>query len=146
MRLIQKWLSAGVQEDGKRIRSEVGTVQGGSISPLLANVYLHYVFDLWAQAWRNRIHAKHIDFVLCDPGNLQPILCIELDDPSHNRPDRIERDPQGIDRLRRRLHRHEEDRQHGPVGIAFDRDNGILYIIERRADEDKSLVHVFALR
>ena len=42
--------------------------------------------------WLNKILAKHIDFVLCDPGNLQPILCIELDDPSHNRPDRIERD------------------------------------------------------
>jgi group II intron reverse transcriptase/maturase len=54
VRLIQKWLSAGVLEDGKRIRSEVGTVQGGSISPLLANVYLHYVFDLWVQRWRNK--------------------------------------------------------------------------------------------
>ena len=47
VRLIQKWLRAGVLEDGKRTRSEVGTVQGGSISPLLANIYLHYVFDLW---------------------------------------------------------------------------------------------------
>lgn len=54
MRLIQKWLKAGVLEDGKRIRSEVGTVQGGSISPLLANVYLHYVFDLWVQQWRRK--------------------------------------------------------------------------------------------
>jgi RNA-directed DNA polymerase len=42
VRLIQKWLNAGVLEDGKRTRSEVGTVQGGSISPLLANLYLHY--------------------------------------------------------------------------------------------------------
>lgn len=42
--------------------------------------------------WLNKILAKHIDFVLCDPGSLQPIVCIELDDPSHNRPDRIERD------------------------------------------------------
>ncbi len=42
--------------------------------------------------WLNKILAKHIDFVLCDPGSLQPICCIELDDPSHNRPDRIERD------------------------------------------------------
>src|SRR2546425_5687330 len=42
VRLIQKWLAAGVLEDGKRTRSEVGTVQGGSISPLLANLYLHY--------------------------------------------------------------------------------------------------------
>lgn len=52
VRLIEKWLNAGVLEDGKRTRSEVGTVQGGSISPLLANIYLHYVFDLWAQRWR----------------------------------------------------------------------------------------------
>jgi RNA-directed DNA polymerase len=52
VRLIQKWLNAGVLEDGKRIRSEVGTVQGGSVSPLLANVYLHYVFDLWVKWWR----------------------------------------------------------------------------------------------
>jgi RNA-directed DNA polymerase len=54
VRLIQKWLSAGVLEDGKRTRSEVGTVQGGSISPLLANLYLHYVFDLWVQRWRQK--------------------------------------------------------------------------------------------
>jgi group II intron reverse transcriptase/maturase len=52
VRLIQKWLKAGVLEEGKRMRSEVGTVQGGSISPLLANIYLHYVFDLWVQQWR----------------------------------------------------------------------------------------------
>lgn len=42
--------------------------------------------------WLNKILAKHIDFVLCDPGSLVPVVCIELDDPSHNRPDRIERD------------------------------------------------------
>ncbi|MGH9364721.1 MAG: group II intron reverse transcriptase/maturase [Thermoanaerobaculia bacterium] len=52
VRLIQKWLNAGVLEEGTRTRSEVGTVQGGSISPLLANLYLHYVFDLWVQRWR----------------------------------------------------------------------------------------------
>jgi RNA-directed DNA polymerase len=52
VRLIQKWLNAGVLADGERTCSEVGTVQGGSISPLLANVYLHYVFDLWVQRWR----------------------------------------------------------------------------------------------
>jgi RNA-directed DNA polymerase len=51
-RLIQKWLNAGVLQDGERTCSEVGTVQGGSISPLLANIYLHYVFDLWVQRWR----------------------------------------------------------------------------------------------
>jgi RNA-directed DNA polymerase len=54
IRLIQKWLSAGVLEDGRRIRSEVGTVQGGSVSPLLANIYLHYVFDLWVRRWRKK--------------------------------------------------------------------------------------------
>jgi hypothetical protein len=52
--LIQKWLRAGVLEDGKRIVSDVGAVQGGSISPLLANIYLHYVFDLWVQRWRRK--------------------------------------------------------------------------------------------
>ena len=54
VRLIQKWLSAGVLEDGRRTRSEQGTVQGGSISPLLANVYLHYVLDLWVRQWRKK--------------------------------------------------------------------------------------------
>jgi hypothetical protein len=42
--------------------------------------------------WLNKILSKHIDFVLCDPGSLEPVVCIELDDASHNRPDRIERD------------------------------------------------------
>src|SRR6267378_5071015 len=54
VRLIQKWLNAGVLEDGKQIRVGEGTPQGGSASPLLANVYLHYVFDLWIQAWRRK--------------------------------------------------------------------------------------------
>ncbi len=52
VRLIQKWLNAGVLEDGTRTWSEEGTPQGGSVSPLLANVYLHYAFDLWARRWR----------------------------------------------------------------------------------------------
>jgi group II intron reverse transcriptase/maturase len=54
VRLIQKWLNAGVLEDGKRTRVEEGTPQGGSASPLLANIYLHYGFDLWVQAWRRK--------------------------------------------------------------------------------------------
>jgi len=54
VRLIQKWLNAGVLEEGKRMCSEQGTVQGNSISPLLANVYLHYVFDLWVQERRTQ--------------------------------------------------------------------------------------------
>lgn len=54
IRLILKWLKAGVLEDGLRTTSEIGTVQGGSISPLLANIYLHYVFDLWIRKWRKK--------------------------------------------------------------------------------------------
>jgi group II intron reverse transcriptase/maturase len=54
LRLIQKWLKAGVLEDGVVSVSETGTGQGAVISPLLANIYLHYVFDLWAEQWRGR--------------------------------------------------------------------------------------------
>ena len=54
VRLIQKWLKAGVLEDGNHIPSEVGSPQGASFSPLAANIYLHYVFDLWAHRWRQR--------------------------------------------------------------------------------------------
>ena len=54
LRLIQKWLKAGVLEDGVLTVSDRGTGQGSVISPLLANVYLHYVFDLWAERWRHR--------------------------------------------------------------------------------------------
>jgi len=57
VRHIQKWLKAGVLEDGTRTQSEEGVPQGGSISPLLANIYLHYVFDLWADRWRQK-HAR----------------------------------------------------------------------------------------
>jgi RNA-directed DNA polymerase len=52
VRLIRKWLNAGVLEAGQWTCSEEGTPQGGSASPLLANIYLHYVFDLWVQHWR----------------------------------------------------------------------------------------------
>lgn len=54
LRLIKKWLHAGVLEEGRIEQSELGTVQGGSISPLLANIYLHYAFDLWVKQWRGR--------------------------------------------------------------------------------------------
>ena len=54
LRLIQKWLSAGVIEDGVWSQTTRGTAQGASASPMLANVYLHYVFDLWAHRWRRR--------------------------------------------------------------------------------------------
>jgi RNA-directed DNA polymerase len=52
LRLIRKWLTAGVVENGKKVDVTVGTPQGAVISPLLANIYLHYVFDLWVQRWR----------------------------------------------------------------------------------------------
>jgi RNA-directed DNA polymerase len=54
IRLIHKWLKAGVLEDGTITVSEQGTGQGAVISPLLANIYLHYVLDLWAERWRRR--------------------------------------------------------------------------------------------
>ena len=54
VRLIQKWLSAGVLQDGKWTMSEEGAPQGATISPLLSNLYLHYVLDLWVQQWRSR--------------------------------------------------------------------------------------------
>jgi RNA-directed DNA polymerase len=57
VRLIRKWLNAGVLEDGKHIQSEVGSPQGASFSPLAANIYLFYVFDLWSHQWRQR-HAQ----------------------------------------------------------------------------------------
>src|SRR5271157_135202 len=57
LRLVDKWLAAGVIEDGTWTESEKGSPQGASVSPLLANVYLHYVLDLWADWWRKR-HAR----------------------------------------------------------------------------------------
>ena len=57
LRLIDKWLAAGVIEDGKWSETTEGSPQGASVSPLLANVYLHYVFDRWVRQWRKR-HAR----------------------------------------------------------------------------------------
>lgn len=54
IRLIQKWLKAGVMEERSLTYAEEGTPQGGSISPLIANIYLHYVLDLWTQQWRQK--------------------------------------------------------------------------------------------
>src|SRR5215472_3601128 len=54
LRLIQKWLKAGVMEEGEWRDTEMGTPQGSVASPLLANIYLHYVFDLWVDAWRRK--------------------------------------------------------------------------------------------
>ena len=55
LRLIQKWLRAGMSEEGQWSETTVGVPQGAVVSPLLANVYLHYVFDLWVDAWRKRV-------------------------------------------------------------------------------------------
>src|SRR6201997_1918278 len=52
IRLITKWLKAGVLEDGRLVVTEEGTPQGAVISPLLANIYIHYVYDLWTHRWR----------------------------------------------------------------------------------------------
>jgi retron-type reverse transcriptase len=63
LRLIRKWLRAGVSEDGSWSKTTRGTPQGSVISPLLANVYLHYVFDLWAQNWRTKSATGEMIFV-----------------------------------------------------------------------------------
>ena len=63
LRLIRKWLKAGVSEDGQWSRTTVGTPQGSVISPLLANVFLHYVFDLWANQWRKRYARESVIMV-----------------------------------------------------------------------------------
>lgn len=63
IRLISKWLKAGVMEDGEVMPTEAGTPQGAVISPLLANIYLHYVFDLWADKWRHRKAWGNVIFV-----------------------------------------------------------------------------------
>ncbi len=72
LRLIKKFLTAGVSEEGKWYRTEVGTAQGAVISPLLANIYLHYVLDLWVHAWRQHKARGEVyiiryadDFVVC---------------------------------------------------------------------------------
>lgn len=67
LRIIQKWLRAGIIENGEWSESDEGTPQGATASPLLANVYLHYAFDLWAERWRRR--ETHGDVVIvryCD--------------------------------------------------------------------------------
>ncbi len=69
IRLIRKWLNAGIIEDTIWSDSGFGTPQGAALSPLLANVFLHYVFDLWIRQWRQR-HAQGNCFVV----RLQTIL------------------------------------------------------------------------
>lgn len=75
LRLIRKWLQAGILEEGERRETTVGAPQGSVISPLLSNVYLHYVFDLWIAWWRK--HRCRGDVVVvryaddCAPGNVR---------------------------------------------------------------------------
>ena len=63
LHLIQRWLKAGILEDGVVTVSEKGTGQGSVISPLLANLFLHYAFDLWAERWRRR--EATFDMIMC---------------------------------------------------------------------------------
>ncbi|MFT7670897.1 MAG: RNA-directed DNA polymerase, partial [Planctomycetota bacterium] len=72
LRHIKKWLNAGVLEDGKKTKAVSGTPQGGSISPLLANIYLHYALDLWVKEWRTTTAQGEVyivryvdDFAVC---------------------------------------------------------------------------------
>jgi group II intron reverse transcriptase/maturase len=71
LRLIRKWLKAGVIENGKRVATEIGTPQGSVISPLLSNLYLHHVFDVWAHQWRKvpgrgcMIIVRYADDIVC---------------------------------------------------------------------------------
>lgn len=65
LRLIRKWLRAGVSENDQWSETKVGTPQGAVISPLLANIYLHYVFDLWSHAWRRKVARGAVIAVRC---------------------------------------------------------------------------------
>ncbi len=84
LRLIRKWLRAGVSEDGEWSQAKVGSPQGSVISPLLSNVYLHYVFDLWIQWWRkHRCHGDVVvvrfadDFVIGFEHHHEAAACLE---------------------------------------------------------------------
>ena len=84
LRLIRKWLRAGVSEDGQWSETKVGTPQGAVISPLLANVCLHYVLDLWVEWWRkNRCHGDVVivryadDFVMGFEHRYEAEACLE---------------------------------------------------------------------
>src|SRR5262245_31114539 len=58
--LIQKWLKAGVSEEGQMVGDDDRDPQGSVASPLLANMYLHYAFDLWVEAWRKKVAERDI--------------------------------------------------------------------------------------
>ncbi len=73
-RLIRTWLRAGIMEEGEGSETTAGSPQGSVISPLLSNVYLHYVFDLWIEWWRAN-HCRRDVIVVryaddCAPGNV----------------------------------------------------------------------------
>ena len=93
IRLIRKWLKAGVLEDGVVAVSDTGTGQGSVISPMLANVYLHYVFDLWAERWRRREATG--DMILVRYADDR---CHEHDDERRCGADRAMRDGLGVGR------------------------------------------------
>ncbi len=84
LRLIRKWLRAGVSEDGEWSKTTVGTPQGAVISPILANVYLHYVFDLWIEWWRKKRCRRDVvvvryadDFVIGFESHSEATACLE---------------------------------------------------------------------
>jgi len=65
LRLIQKWLKAGVMEGGQWTKAQTGSPQGAVISPLLANIYLHYAFDLWVNVWRKKRAQGEVVIIRC---------------------------------------------------------------------------------
>jgi RNA-directed DNA polymerase len=84
LRLIRKWLQAGIIEDGERSKGTVGTPQGSVISPLLSNVYLHYAFDLWIEWWRKQHCRQDVivvryadDFVIGFESHDEAKACLE---------------------------------------------------------------------
>ena len=84
LRLIRKWLTAGISEDGKRVETTVGTPQGAVISPLLANVCMHYVFDLWIKWWRTHRECRDVvviryadNFVIGFESKLEAEACLK---------------------------------------------------------------------
>jgi RNA-directed DNA polymerase len=85
LRLIRKWLRAGISEEGEWSKTKMGTPQGAVISPLLANVYLHYVFDLWIEWWRRQNFCRGDvtviryadDFVIGFQNHSEAIACLE---------------------------------------------------------------------
>jgi RNA-directed DNA polymerase len=84
LRLIRKWLRAGVSEEGQWTKTTVGAPQGSVISPLLSNVYLHYVFDLWIEWWRKKRCRGNVvvvryadDFVIGFENHSEATACLE---------------------------------------------------------------------